>query len=123
MVVALAERMNWLKTPVESDPFGAQVLALPLAAETIKDWCKDPQVGGRSVFDALEDTDSPECLKLLEGLKNLTPIGNNADIAPPLPNASATALSSPSRPALKKSSPPKKIITVSGLKPGICKLF
>ena len=66
----LAERMNWLKVPVEQDPFGAKVLAAGLSAATIKEWSVDPQVKGKSVFDSLEDTDSDECLKKLVALNS-----------------------------------------------------
>jgi hypothetical protein len=64
----LAERMNWLKVPVERDPFGARVLAAGIPAATIKEWSVDPQVKGKSVFDSLEDTDSDECVKRLVAL-------------------------------------------------------
>jgi len=64
---ALAERMNWLKTPLQQDPFGAKVLAAGVSEATVKDWSVDPQVKGGSVFDRLEDTDTDACLaKLVE---------------------------------------------------------
>eukprot|EP01041_Mallomonas_annulata_P002483 gene2483-4829_t len=59
---ALAERMNWLKTPLEADAFGARLLEAGLASETIKAWSIDPQVKGRSLFDTLEDTNSDDCI-------------------------------------------------------------
>jgi len=62
---ALAERMNWLKTPLEQDAFGSQVLAAGIPAATVKEWSVDPQVKGRGVFDALEDTDTETCLAKL----------------------------------------------------------
>jgi len=64
----LAERLNWLKTPVDSDVFGARVLKLGLTADTIQSWTKDPQVKGKGVFDTLEDTNADECLKRLAEL-------------------------------------------------------
>jgi len=60
--------MNWLKTPLEQDTFGAQVLSAGLSAATVKDWSVDPQVKGGSVFDALEDTDTDACLAKLQAL-------------------------------------------------------
>jgi nucleoside diphosphate kinase len=65
---ALAERMNWLKTPLEQDTFGAKVLASGISAATVKDWSVDPQVKGGSVFDALEDKDTDACLAKLAEL-------------------------------------------------------
>eukprot|EP01041_Mallomonas_annulata_P010508 gene10510-21916_t len=58
----LAERMNWLKTPVTSDKFGAKLVAAGISPKTITEWSVDPQVKGRSLFDSLEDTDSDECI-------------------------------------------------------------
>jgi len=58
----LAERMNWLKTPLEKDPFGQELLAAGIPASTIMEWSVDPQVKGRSLFDSLEDTDSQTCI-------------------------------------------------------------
>ena len=55
--------MNWLKTPLEKDEFGAQLLEAGVPAETIKAWSVDPQVKGKSLFDQLEDTDVDECVK------------------------------------------------------------
>lgn len=59
---ALAERMNWLKTPVEEDVFGARLLSAGVSEETIKAWSVDPQVKGKGLFDTLEDMDSDECV-------------------------------------------------------------
>ena len=58
----LAERMNWLKTPMEMDPFGGALLAAGVDAEVIKAWSVDPQVKGKSIFDQLEDLNCDECL-------------------------------------------------------------
>ena len=65
---AMAERMNWLSTPLASDPFGASLLASKVPEAYITKGCVDPQVGllegGKgSLFDALEDLDSAECLQ------------------------------------------------------------
>jgi nucleoside diphosphate kinase len=60
----LAERMNWLKVSVSSDPFGAKLLDRGITEETIKAWTLDPQVKGRGVFDTFEDVDCNECLDL-----------------------------------------------------------
>lgn len=59
----LAERMNWLKTPLEKDEFGAELLKAGVPAATIQAWSVDPQVKGKSLFDQLEDTDVDECIK------------------------------------------------------------
>ena len=59
----LAERMNWLKVPVEADEFGAALVSAGVNVATIKDWSVDPQVKGKSIFDQLEDTDAEECIK------------------------------------------------------------
>eukprot|EP00446_Apocalathium_sp_SHHI-4_P083315 CAMPEP_0177490510 /NCGR_PEP_ID=MMETSP0369-20130122/31303_1 /TAXON_ID=447022 ORGANISM="Scrippsiella hangoei-like, Strain SHHI-4" /NCGR_SAMPLE_ID=MMETSP0369 /ASSEMBLY_ACC=CAM_ASM_000364 /LENGTH=341 /DNA_ID=CAMNT_0018967101 /DNA_START=18 /DNA_END=1040 /DNA_ORIENTATION=+ len=67
---ALAERMNWLGYRVERDPFGKMLLKAGISVNTIRDWCKDPQVTfgpipmTKSLFDTLEDTDSDWCAGL-----------------------------------------------------------
>lgn len=33
--------------------------------EKLREWSKDPQVNGKSVFDQLEDTDAKDCLEIL----------------------------------------------------------
>jgi len=58
----LAERNNWLKKEIESDPFGAELIKAGISVETIKDWSVDPQVKGKSLFDSLEDQDAEDCL-------------------------------------------------------------
>jgi len=69
---ALAELTNWLESGISSQPFGRRMLKEGISAETIKEWSVDPQVklpGGKkgSLFDAVEDMDSTECLaKLVE---------------------------------------------------------
>jgi hypothetical protein len=67
----LAERMNWLKAPVEEDSFGAQLVAAGITVDTIKAWSVDPQVKGKSVFDQLEDLDVSECKAKLCELADL----------------------------------------------------
>jgi len=65
---SLGERMNWCSDELKSDPFGQELMARGLSAETISAWTKDPQVvideGGKkgSLFDALEDLDYENCL-------------------------------------------------------------
>jgi nucleoside diphosphate kinase len=69
---ALAERMNWVGAKLEEDEFGAALLEAGISAKTIKAWSVDPQVtyGAASMpikgslFDALEDVDSDQCLAL-----------------------------------------------------------
>ncbi len=67
----LAERMNWLGAGVEKDAFGAALLAAGVSAPTIKAWSLDPQVGGKSLFDQLEDLDSKECVSKAAQLAKL----------------------------------------------------
>lgn len=74
----LAERMNWLETPVASDPFGAALLATGMSEERIKAWSKDPQVSmpdgtKGSIFDALDDMDAKQCLDKLTALDLANP--------------------------------------------------
>jgi nucleoside diphosphate kinase len=61
----LAERMNWLGTPISDDPMGKLLLSdAGLTEELIKAWSLDPQVEGvGSIFDALEDMDVSACVE------------------------------------------------------------
>lgn len=63
---ALAERNNWLSVPIAKDPFGAALIAAGVPENVIADWSVDPQVmvDGKkgSLFDALEDLDSADCI-------------------------------------------------------------
>jgi nucleoside diphosphate kinase len=67
----LAERLNWLGVSLENDPFGAELLAAGISAETIKAWSVDPQVTYKvgdevkkgSLFDTLEDLDAGACIE------------------------------------------------------------
>jgi len=76
---AMAERVNWLsdKYPLaQADPFGAALGQAGVPRKYIADGCVDPQVvlpgGGKgSLFDALEDMDSAECLAKLQELSRL----------------------------------------------------
>jgi len=63
----LAEKTNWLKRTVEGDTFGKAILSKGIPLATIQAWSVDPRVelpgGGKgSLFDALEDLDSGDCL-------------------------------------------------------------
>jgi hypothetical protein len=68
---ALAERMNWLGVGAEGDAFGAALLRGGVSAATIAAWSKDPQVGGKSLFDQLEDLDAAPCLAKAQQLAKL----------------------------------------------------
>jgi nucleoside diphosphate kinase len=67
----LAERMNWLGYKADRDGFGKELLNAGVRQKTIKDWCLDPAVTygdklsptTKSIWDTLEDMDSPECAK------------------------------------------------------------
>jgi hypothetical protein len=65
----LAERMNWLGVSVEEDAFGARLLKAGVSAKTVKEWSVDPQVGGKSLFDQVEDLDADQCVAKLAALK------------------------------------------------------
>lgn len=72
----LAEKINWLKSPVDKNSFGKAMLASGIAKEQILEWSVDPQViledGKRgSIFDALEDMDAVPCLEKLVQLSKL----------------------------------------------------
>jgi hypothetical protein len=73
----LAEKLNWLKRPLEQNGFGKALLAAGLSKATILAWSVDPQVilspdGTKgSVFDALEDMDAEACLAKLVELNKL----------------------------------------------------
>ena len=62
----LAEKMNWLQVKPSEDAFGAAIIADGLDEATLAKWILDPVVtypdGKGSLFDALEDLDSEECL-------------------------------------------------------------
>jgi hypothetical protein len=68
----LAERMNWLKADVETDSFGAALIAAGVSVATIKEWSVDPQVKGKSIFDQLEDMDVADCKAKIVELAELS---------------------------------------------------
>ncbi|KAJ8598241.1 hypothetical protein CTAYLR_005489 [Chrysophaeum taylorii] len=75
---ALAERMNWTGAALDADTYGKGLLAAGVPAKTIANWTSDPVVnlpGGAkgSLFDALEDLDSNECLAKAVSLAKLNP--------------------------------------------------
>jgi len=63
---AMAERLNWLHETLEKDPFAKALSSSNVSKKVISDWTKDPQVPidgqNQSLFDALEDLDSADCL-------------------------------------------------------------
>ena len=65
----MAERCNWLRGNITSDPFGKAAIAAGVPVATLKDWSVDPQVvyNGKksSLFDLVEDMDSSECIAKL----------------------------------------------------------
>ena len=71
------ERANWLAADLAADPFGASLVAAGVPLETIKAWSVDPRVkldaagAEGSIFDALEDTDAPQCLAKCAALAKL----------------------------------------------------
>jgi len=73
----LAERLNWCRDELKSDPFGKELLARGISEEVILTWSKDPQVvigeDGKmgSLFDAFEDLDSGDCLEVAVRLNKL----------------------------------------------------
>jgi len=68
----LAEWINWLGASLEEDPTGQALLASGVKKETLKAWCKDPQVEidgeMKSLFDSLEDFSLPQTLKMAQKL-------------------------------------------------------
>mmetsp|Transcript_146527 Transcript_146527/g.380902 ORF Transcript_146527/g.380902 Transcript_146527/m.380902 type:complete len:334 (-) Transcript_146527:148-1149(-) len=72
----LAERSNWLEQAVKDDPFGKLMLEAGIAEGTVETWSSDPQINIEenklgSVFDALEDLDSQQCLEKAVALSKL----------------------------------------------------
>jgi nucleoside diphosphate kinase len=62
---ALNERRIWTSAKVESDPFGAQLLAAGISKAKV-DWlCTNPMVDGKPLFDLVEDTNTSDCVKAL----------------------------------------------------------
>eukprot|EP00966_Prymnesium_polylepis_P303230 7004321-Prymnesium_polylepis.1 len=72
----MAERLNWLATPLSADPFARALRASGVPEAFIRQGTVDPQVdlvgGGKgSLFDALEDLDSAACLAKVVELSSL----------------------------------------------------
>jgi hypothetical protein len=72
----LAEKTNWLGIKLKDDSFGRVLLESGLSKASLEAWSKDPQVKiadaeNGSVFDALEDLDTEECLQKLVALGKL----------------------------------------------------
>lgn len=63
---AMAERLNWVGADIKTDSYAQAMIAAGIPEETVLTWIKDPQVpfeGKKgSLFDLLEDMDSPDCL-------------------------------------------------------------
>jgi nucleoside diphosphate kinase len=83
---AMCERLNWLSVPLEEDSYAQAMLAAGIPKDTVEAWTKDPQVDRAvinviqkkdevsghiqifeecvkgSIFDALEDKNSSDCL-------------------------------------------------------------
>ena len=73
---AMAERLNWMATPLRSDPFARAMLAAGIPEAYLLAGTVDPQVNlgdGKkgSLFDALEDLDTEPCLAKLTELAKL----------------------------------------------------
>jgi len=74
---ALCERMNWLEVALDDDAFAQAMLGAGITKDTVMAWTKDPQVpigDGKngSIFDALEDMNSSDCLAKAAGLAGAT---------------------------------------------------
>ena len=72
---ALAERVNWCGADVETDVFGAGMLASGISKSTVTAWSSDPQVEfegkKQSLFDLLEDLDAKDCLEKAKKIAGL----------------------------------------------------
>lgn len=75
---AVCERVNWLGTSLESDPFGQLLLSAGISAKQFEEWSKDPQVrygpegATSSIFDLLEDTDADRCISMCQALAGVS---------------------------------------------------
>ena len=73
----MAERMNWLGSALKDDPFAAALLEAGVPEAYIADGTVDPQVkidaDGKkgSLFDALEDMDTADCIAKVVELSKL----------------------------------------------------
>jgi TPR repeat protein len=112
---ALAERMNWVGAALETDAFGASLLAAGIPAATIREWTLDPQVkvgdGSKngSLFDALEDTNAAECLAECKRLWLL-----NAPVPAPA-SAPVAAVAAPTKSVAISLPPLPPVSAVEGL--------
>jgi len=73
---AMAERNNWLEMPLEKDAFGVALVGAGVSEEWIKAGCVDPQVPlgddkKGSLFDAVEDMDTLDCVSQLVKLHGI----------------------------------------------------
>merc|ERR1719473_1704139 len=69
--------MNWLEVSLDDDAFAQAMLGAGIPKDTVMAWTKDPQVpigDGKngSIFDALEDMNSADCLAKAAGLAGAT---------------------------------------------------
>jgi 2,3-bisphosphoglycerate-dependent phosphoglycerate mutase len=68
-IEALFERMNWLGTRIDKDPFGKLLVKGGVTQQQVDEWSKDPQIyygigiTKGSLYDDLEDVDSDVCLE------------------------------------------------------------
>lgn len=53
------------------DAFGARLIKAGVDVATIKAWSVDPQVGGKSLFDSLEDLNPTPCVEKAATLAKL----------------------------------------------------
>ena len=53
------------------DAFGARLVKAGVDVATIKAWSVDPQVGGKSLFDSLEDLNPAPCVEKAAALAKL----------------------------------------------------
>ena len=73
----LVERCNWYQRRFKDDAFGKALLAAGLSTNLLKEWSRDPRVqldsdGNQgSLFDALEEMDTPACLEELVRISKL----------------------------------------------------
>lgn len=79
---ALAERSNWLQTPIEEDRFGKALLEAGISSDMVTAWMVDPQVAvpgdvGKkaSLFDQLEDLDFEPCKEKAVAIAQAQPGG------------------------------------------------
>jgi len=68
----VAERLNWMGVTLDDDATGAALIEAGVKRDTLLQWTKDPKVdidgAPSSLFDAFEDMDVPDALKLAQKL-------------------------------------------------------